>query len=207
MKFRLTYSGPLRSSGNEINGKLSDHKHDLRLSFNPQLRRLWETMPFLKTGKPTWPTVSWAPPKPEPNLNRGERGNKYKIEPWNFVPLVTEDMGFYCSVDILILRTDGLTAITGRGDLDGRIKTLLDALSMPLENHGYPTRQVSVTANPLHVLFENDRQISKISVETDHMLEPLDASQPSNFKKEDTRILINVAIGPIEPSTWSLPFI
>ena len=207
MKFRLTYSGPLRSSGNERNGTLSDHKHNLRLAFNPQLRRLWETVPFLKTGQPTWPTLSWAPPKPEPNLNRGDRGNKHKIEPWNFVPLVTEDMGFYCSVDILLLRTEGQTAISGRGDLDGRIKTLLDALSMPLVSQGYQSRQTEDAANPLYVLFENDRQISKISVETDHMLEPLDTSRPSEFKAADTRILINVAIGPIEPSTWSLPFV
>ena len=54
------------------------------------------------------------------------------------------------------------------GDIDGRIKTLFDALRMPSEEEekvgGTPT------ANPLYCLLESDSLISDLSVRTARLL-------------------------------------
>lgn len=207
MKFRLTYAGPLLSSGNDSNNQKADHKHDLRLAFHPQLKRLWEITPFLSRGGPTWPTISWAPPEPEPKYDKSSRAKRFQIRPWNFVPLITQDMQFYCAIDILFMRTGGNRAIFNQGDLDGRLKTLLDALSNPDANQGYSDRTFDKQSNPLFTLLENDKQITRLSVETDQMLEPLTNNEPENYGVNDARLVISVSVAPVEPATWNLPFI
>ena len=41
MKFRLTYEGLLKANGS------TQHKHEIRKAFHPQLKRLWEVEPNL----------------------------------------------------------------------------------------------------------------------------------------------------------------
>ena len=49
-----------------------------------------------------------------------------------FVPLVSKAGGFTCSLDILFLRRDDPEGpIESGGDIDNRLKVLLDGLRMP----------------------------------------------------------------------------
>jgi hypothetical protein len=61
MEFRLTFAGKLYSTGNDsvLSGrdKRANHKHELRMKFHPQLKRLWEETPFLKTGERSGPSA------------------------------------------------------------------------------------------------------------------------------------------------------
>ena len=58
MEFRLTYSGILYSTGNDSKlGQKADHKHQIRMAFHPQLKRLWEITPFLKSGERSGPSA------------------------------------------------------------------------------------------------------------------------------------------------------
>ena len=51
---------------------------------------------------------------------------------YNFVPLVTRDLELLCSIEILFLRFGDPGGVINRvGDLDNRLKTLFDALTMP----------------------------------------------------------------------------
>ena len=206
MRFRLTYAGPLYSTGNDPNGEVGkvDHKHHIRKAFHPQLKRLWDIVPFLKTGRPVHPTISWDPPDPEPIVDAKDRAKRFQIRPWNFVPLVTEDMHFYCGIEILFMRIDHTKAVISQGgDLDGRLKTLFDALAMPDAQQGYSDRPHESWENPMFVLLENDRLITKVSVETDQLLEPVKVG--GAFDANDARLLMTVHISPMEPATWNLP--
>ena len=208
MKFRLTYAGPLMSSGNDNKDRKGPHKHDLRMAFHPQLKRLWETVPFLKAGRSSYNGSTWAPVDtiPEPKYDPKLRAAKFKVGSWNFVPLITEDMEFYCSLEILFLRVGSRKALLNQGDLDGRLKTLLDALSMPTLTQDY-TFALTPGSNPLNVLLENDRQVTKISIETDVLLESTHAQSPSKYEAHDVRLIIAINISPVEPANWSMPFL
>ena len=117
-------------------------------------------------------------------------------------------MDFYCAIEILILRPGSRKAVFSQGDIDGRLKTLLDALSKPDSNQGYADRKPEKRSdNPLYVLLENDKQITKVTVETDTMLQPLNPDVPSGYHENDVRLLIGVSLAPVEPANWSMPYL
>ena len=90
-----------------------------------------------------------------------------------------------------------------QGDIDGRLKTLIDALAIPDANQGYESRKAEKRENPLFVLLENDRQITKVSVETDQLLEYVTPNQDVN----EVRLVITVKIRPYEVHAGNLPFV
>ena len=209
MKFRLTYSGLLQSSGNDNKQAKASHKHDVRLAFHPQLMHLWEITPFLKKGRSSYNGNTWAGVgvSAEPPHRKQELESKFPINTWRFIPLVTQAMDFYCSLDVLFLRNGSRKALVNQGDLDGRLKTLLDALSIPDSNQGYANLTPSKAShNPMYVLLENDKQVTKISVEADTLLEPLDPSKPDAYEVNAVRLIITVNLSPVEPANWSMPY-
>jgi hypothetical protein len=115
------------------------------------------------------------------------------------VPLVTQQLRLICELDILLLRPQRPGKVISAGDLDNRLKTLLDALRIPKEDEGYSKRKPD--AVPFHCLLADDRIITKISIQTDQMLELLDSP-----KSNDVRLVIAVRLRPYEMNVWNLPF-
>lgn len=176
MQFRLVYHGELRSSGNDAKNGKADHKHDIRMKLHPQIKRLWHVTPFLRDkgpqgyGELTWTTKDYVPP---PSLDPHEISQAQpRYGNWRFVPLVREELDLVCGLDILFLR-DGNPGqvVNNQGDIDGRLKTLLDALSLPDDQQRYHDRAHNNGDNPLYVLLSNDRLVTKIAVETDQLLD------------------------------------
>jgi hypothetical protein len=206
MQFRLTYDGPLAATqGNEVGGPTKQqHRHEIRAAFHSQLKRLWEITPFLN-GEQTGPSYLTLEESPEPPRHDVESlAEKYRQSDWRFVPLVTEDLNLMCQLDILFLRPHPHKPgqVISGGDLDNRLKTLLDALRMPVENEGYYWKhQPGFQEKPFYCLLADDKLITKVSVETDQLLELLD-SQNSN----DVRLVITVRVRPYEMNPWNLPF-
>ena len=187
MQFRLTYEGTLLSNGN------SQHKHEIRKTFHPQLRRLWEITPSLKEMR--------FPPLDVVQINRGpdmSRVNylaeQFSRNNYRFVPLVTRDLDLsFCGLDILFLRPDAPGAVLSKSDIDNRLKTLFDALRMPegkAELGGYDSPLDDEI--PFFCLLEDDALVTKVSVETDFLLE----SVGKDFDRNDTRLFITVTIQP-----------
>ena len=120
MEFRLVYQGPLTPNGGV------DEKHRLRRHFHPQLRVLWEQLPLKEirdSGAPLGATVG-----PEVSLRTLVR----PIGGFRFVPLVNQSLNLIAELEIMFLRPQEPGAILRHaGDIDNRIKTLLDALRMP----------------------------------------------------------------------------
>lgn len=206
MEFRLTYEGLLLSTANDSKAaKRADHKHDIRMAFHAQLKRLWEVTPFLKRGITSGPYEaeigSWKDGDVEQHSPK-ELARRFDMYTWNFVPLVTGALDLMCSVEVLFLRPQRPGGIVSQGDIDGRLKTLIDALAIPDKNQGYQNRQAGKGENPLFVLLENDRLVTKVSVETDQLLEFVTPQQDVN----EVRLVITVRLRPYEIHAGNMPF-
>src|SRR5437016_6101310 len=185
MEFRLTYEGRL-ASGASASAK---HKQDIRRALHPQLRRLWQTHPFLTEAykRPWSPGIYDA--NPGGYLTRIDQlANFFRRGEYQFVPLVVEEIKVLCHLDILFLRPGKPGETLNAGDIDNRIKTLVDALKVP---SGLPEKP-GQDEIPFFVLLEDDRLVTRLSVETDTLLEPTgpEAGQ------QDARLIITVRLQP-----------
>ncbi|HRP11675.1 MAG TPA: hypothetical protein PLK37_11615, partial [Terricaulis sp.] len=180
MEFRLTYEGKLLSSGN--NNPRPGHKHAIRMHFHEQLFRLWKfnrslsilarcTTPSLKAAHQSFLRPEGEEPLPPGrDLYLKLLQRNYPMFGTNWAPLVTEDSGLTCAVDVLFLRRGARGGIMQSGDIDGRIKTLFDALAIPRSASGLP-HDLGATC-PIYTLLDDDRYISHVSVTTDELLDP-----------------------------------
>ena len=198
MEFRLTYEGPLLGASRA--DTRARHKHDIRRAFHPQLRRWWDITPALD--------AMFDPPAELVNVNRNEFKKRRDVLPerfqcggYRFVPLVTEDLWLICAIDILFLRPDAPGSLIQSGDIDNRLKTLFDALRIPgpdaaeLGGHS-PTED----ENPFYCLLQDDRLISRVSLETDVLLQPTSVGNAHN--PNDARLLITVRLKPVNATVY-----
>jgi hypothetical protein len=192
LEFRLLYEGELLSSGNKPK---PENKHAIRKILHPQLRHLWKTQKSLRQYAEY--LGSAIPPNHGSEEERIERGLNsiginYERAGYKCIPLVTESFALRCSVDILILRPDETQVIhKDGGDLDGKVKTIFDALQMPkdLVNVGGVGPQQDET--PFYCLLEDDKLITEFRVAGDRLLSLPGERSP---KASDSFILIQVKI-------------
>jgi len=191
LRFHLTYEGPLRGS---FNGeKRASEKHTIRKEFHRQLRNLWKTPPLNRMFQTIHLVTVNAGPKSETRLDYLYKN--YARLNGHFIPLVTEDMGVWCGIDVLFLRSGKPGKVFKSGDIDNRMKTLLDALKMPeamqdLGGQPFPAED----EDPFFCLLQDDGLVPKFSVEADTLLQPLDGGIP---KDSDARLIITVELRPI----------
>ena len=171
LEFRLVYQGNLFSSGNKKPN--SPHKQRIRRYFHRQLERLWKQHPALRSLS-SWdqgPLVenrlsrrlTVNPDLGTPFLNR--LAEEQKIGDKRIVPLVTESMHLNCSLDVLLLRRTKPHQLYSEGDLDGKIKTLLDALKKPGPNDNKDGDE-----DPLYCLMEDDKLLTELKLVGDLLL-------------------------------------
>jgi hypothetical protein len=183
MEFRLVYWGEHMKAAGRANTRAWE-KRQLRMYFHDQLKKLWETHPVLKFYSQEYHVSNlgaWG----YSTVRHPMTDTKHIARRWEgFVPVVTEDFGMICELDILFLAPDAKIFKTGAGggDLDNRLKTLLDALGIPPRGEGgqeigqksgeppYP--------NPTFVLYSNDSLLTSIKVTVDELLTPV-SSDPA----------------------------
>jgi hypothetical protein len=152
VKFTLTYDGPLPPSANKPK---SQEKWDIRKSFAPQLEDLWSSHPalihieknerYFFTGNmgSSLHQRHHSDPGPlvmsEQNKARADDGEPNVMDlcrpiekhgAW-FRPLMRDSFALHCGLKILFLRKEPPGKVYQGGDIDGRMKTLLDSLAMP----------------------------------------------------------------------------
>lgn len=192
MEFRLLYQGELlAASRNDTRAK---HKHELRRSFHLQLRRLWSLNANLREYVLRKSLKSH--PEGRTNEERFELGIRAIGKEWSragydLVPLVLPEFALRCSLDILLLRPEDDKFIFERGDIDGQIKTLFDALRIP--DHSSETGGALPDADekPLFCLLQNDKLISEVKVTADQMLLLPGTREP---KANDAFVVIHVKL-------------
>jgi hypothetical protein len=198
MEFRLIYQGRLRSERSECGSSTgpkgrAEDKQQLRKHFHPQLRELWKQHPDLRSQASAFCYLS----------NRGQEGKKlvfvddrlasagnvqryidhlasnYQRCNGRFVPLVSEVGGFTCALDILFLRRDNPGSLVhDGGDIDNRIKVLLDGLRMPKTTQELGGLTIDpADEDPFFCLLEDDSLLTRLSVTTDRLLSPQKAAE------------------------------
>jgi hypothetical protein len=207
MEFRLIYDGLLLSAVDDRHRKSDGrkrHKHDIRKQFHPQLKKLWASHPWLlhlQENTYGGVTRAWAERDGgqfesalETIANRWTRSNGFR-----FVPLVREELGLLCSLEILYLRPAKPGSIVSSGDIDNRLKTLFDALKVPAEGNELPNATPDPDEDPFFALLADDALITHVAVETDFLLKPISAVPDEN----DARVIITVRIRPYTLTTGS----
>jgi hypothetical protein len=159
MEFRLIYEGPLHGQGAK-----SPHKWEIRRALHPQLERLWQERPLRDAAE----SLLAHPPLPSKVSVIVEKGGR------RFAPLVTQRLNLYAELSVLLFRQQPRgELITNGGDIDNRLKTLLDGLRVPhgsLEGQAQPVE--SQDPSPFFCLLEDDSLVTKVSVESEQLLRP-----------------------------------
>jgi hypothetical protein len=194
--------------------KMAKHKHEIRKKIHKQLASLWMRHPVLSS-------VQYCKDcKKNHALESGDDDYPHNLEALNsyivrsvpqfseykFCPLVCGPLGLQCALDILILRQDGVGGVYRSGDLDNRIKTLIDGLTTPKEEKqisAYPIPEASEL--PFFTLMQDDNIISGLKVETDIRHEP----RPGRLDKNElawVTAIIQVEVKPLNPNFLNLSF-
>jgi hypothetical protein len=161
MRFTLTYRGALPANGD------ARIKQAVRRQLHPQLKHLF-----------TYPPLSH---KVNTMLDEVQTMRPCIIErlgPFRFAPLVSSKYDLVAAVELLFLRPEPPgRLITQGGDIDNRLKTLVDALRMPRVQSEIPNGDLPrADEDPFFCLLQDDALITEIDVKTDVLLEPAAAS-------------------------------
>jgi hypothetical protein len=161
MQFRLLYEGPIAPRQRINVGDI----HEIRMVLHPQLKALWQHKPLSDFTRFLRETAELG------QIAIFERRNNVL-----FSPLVTQKNNLACELSITLLRQQPPGQLLGEGgDIDNRLKTLLDALRMPSK---LEAQQAHISTrpddDPIHCLLQDDSLVTKVSVETDRLLRPAD---------------------------------
>jgi len=156
MRFTLFYRGPLKAN------RGPKDKQQLRRHFHSQLKSLWEQPPLSDFR-------AWL----QPEVRKGEISLIESIGAFQFAPLVSERIHMLAELDLTMLRPGPPGELVGHGgDIDNRIKTLLDALRVPREPTALPADdRPSENETPFFCLLGDDRLITHLSIDTDTLLD------------------------------------
>jgi hypothetical protein len=158
--------GPLRGG----NSKDKAHIQEIRRHFHAQIRELWSREPITPDNNPTSTGAKWLRRAPEAR----EISHIRNVGAFTFAPLVTANSRLFADLEILFLRP-GMPGdvLRNAGDIDNRVKVLIDSLRMPAQPNEMPDGDVPLPEeDPLFCLLEDDKLVSSFLVTTDRLLEP-----------------------------------
>jgi hypothetical protein len=223
MRFKLTYEGELRPAGRDPEKNQRDplalHKQKIRKIFHGQLKQLWQTNKFLKDHTLHKDEIHLRPEVVPHILGRlftgvgtGEANvplseyiaSNFQRNGYRFVPLVCEEFSLLCSLDILLLRRDFPLGVISAGDLDNRVKTLIDTLRMPKgANELRGSETPAADENPFFCLLEDDDLVTSLSVDSGMLLDP---AIPGDGGNERVKLVISVELKPDDVTMFNLGF-
>jgi hypothetical protein len=216
VKFTLTYEGRLPSAGNkqknnakwEIRKKLDPQLRDL-WSSHPALRQVEDNKHFPKVGGAALVQVHHQYPGPakvpvliSPSADGGSFLTEHDFGARDFIdlcapiekhgasfrPLVRESYALHCGLKIAFLRREPPGKVYQGGDIDGRIKTIIDALTMP--QHVEQVFEKSELTDPIYCLLEDDSLVSGFEVQSERLLG--DQNSPADFVKLTIEVDVRV---------------
>ncbi len=89
------------------------------------------------------------------------------------------------------------------GDIDNRLKTLFDAMRIPVATEDYIRRIPADDEKPMYCLLEDDKLITKITVETDQLLQ---LSSGTTTDAHQVRLVIRVQLRPYDMHVGNMQF-
>jgi hypothetical protein len=182
MKFSLTYDGELLSASDKHNRL--PNKNRIRFEIADQLWPLYCQADFSRFQ---------LDHESIPNAGVGFQGIA-------FAPILTRKMNAACRLNIRFMRSEHPGSISHGGDLDNRLKTLLDALRLPqAETEVLPAlaprrflepQEGEKVADVCLCLLEDDALVTELAIETVMLMKPL----PRNH----VRLVMDVEFRPFD---------
>jgi hypothetical protein len=205
--FVLRYKGPVPGKKNDT----VDDKQIVRMRFSPQLEQLCKRVEFfsdalrpdLLVGEVKQRALTFARPEGEDDPRARYMYRRLPLAGFDFVPVIARHQLMYCHLDITWLRTESAGDIVTSGDIDNRLKVLLDALRMPHEEKEVGRERPTVDGQRVYCLLDDDGLVTKLSVSTHQLLEP----RAPDEKDTDADLLVHVWVKR-KMGTWgnlSLP--
>src|SRR5262245_19616236 len=146
MRFTLTYRGELPPNAS------SQEKWRIRRTLEPQLRRLWGLPPVSDLSK--YKDPSYQPADCYVGMC------KFGFE---FIPLITTALDLRAELEILLLAANLPGALIRQGgDIDNRLKTLFDALSVPANAQQIPRQPDVEPDNRIFCLLQDDKLVTSV---------------------------------------------
>jgi hypothetical protein len=183
MEFRLVYSGNLIKAQRGSSTKFWE-KHQIRRHFSDQLKTLWENHPVLQFYSQPLHSErgGFADYVVRHYTTIEEIAKQYE----GYVPVAAASYGAVCELDVLFLRQEPPGGLinhnAGGGDIDNRMKVLIDALSIPPRG-SVPPRKANDPPDPqpFFVLLSDDSIVTSLRITVDRLLVPLqDPPEPSD---------------------------
>ena len=206
MKFTLTYEGELKSNDKPKS------KWEIRKQIHPQLNELWSTNPTLKQvrrgrriPKDGYFQLEAHHSLPQAELHSPIRENEIDLcapvvrGGRQFWPLIRESYALTCALRILFLRAEEPGRIYQGGDIDNRLKTLLDALAVPRDD----THVIADASldDPIYCLLEDDALIIGLDIATHRLL------APKSVSKHEVKLIIEVDVRVSQSRIYNHPFL
>jgi len=185
MRFVLTYAGPLPSNGSP------QDKHVIRQALLPQIREQWGIDPALR---------NLATADSSGQIKADSIKRKFARLGFNFLPLVLREYSLVCYLEIMMMRREEPgNVLQSGGDIDNRLKTLFDSLSMPVRDNqvwGEPGKG----EDPFYCLLEDDSLVTGMEIKTERLLEDLK-------NRNDVRLSITATVRPTKVELQNLSFL
>ncbi len=187
MKFKLLYFGDIFVNPK----KRAQHIADIRMQFHPQLKKLLEHQPWDNLTQYMKPDATKSP------LTTRHVGG---ID-WN--PIITPNLKLLAEIDIQILHPE----IVGvpHSDIDNRVKTLVDGLRCPQNEHEVGTN-TPTDIGPIYTLLDDDHLITRLSVNTSHLLSSDIFLCNDKISPDSIFIMLDVNVRVAEGNLENLPF-
>lgn len=182
MNITLVYRGSLPASQGD--DKKSADKQRIRLEFSDQLRNLWAADPyFIKVvGGQEFAEATLESRRLKPTKLHGSYAfARVPVCGFRTLAIANTFNGLICHLNVTFLRREDPGAVVHGGDIDNRLKTLLDALRMPLHQNEVPAPQWGHDEAMLYCLLEDDSLISRLSVDTRRLWTSLPGTESLDY--------------------------
>lgn len=172
MRFTLVFKGDLPPNAS------SPEKWRIRRALEPQLRRLWTTDPVAEA------IGGFSDPNHSPS---GSYVGK-KVDQIEYVPIISNKLSLRAELDVFLLSSSLPGGVLHGGDIDARLKTLFDSLSVPANPQQVPKDATTEDDKRVFCLLEDDRLITRVTISNDRLL---------TIDEGDRKILAIIQVRPI----------
>jgi hypothetical protein len=135
--------------------------------------------------------------------------NVYFIGPFIWVPLVihSKELHLTCQLDIRIKSCAGAGDILTGGDLDNRLKLLLDALTVPQEEQFPKTVPLKghdyLNDHFFFCLLQDDRLVTRLSIRAEPLLAPAPEGSDRSWAEVEIGVVVRASdTSPTHPGQF-----
>jgi hypothetical protein len=185
MRFVLEYSGQLPPNGGPA------AKHRVRQAMLPQLKRQLDSERALRN-------LAQLPSLDNPERRRlDDAATTFAKSGFRFIPFVSREFNLVCNLEIKMARM-GEEDATHSDDIDSRLKTLFESLSVPADGDQLRGLTPDIEETPFYCLLEDRSLVTGFEIETERL-------SGARSDAADVRLSLVVTVRPtkITEENWS----